>query len=166
MDFLGAYSRWEDGSNTVTDIEAWESTLTLFAIALGSFLVFAHPCVRIGRSGVWLKNPLVDTFLPWAKIEEVKFDGMYPRIRAEGRWYRLYGLESSTLDYIRGRESKLEEPLSGALVDARGGSWSKSRIVKRPSVLDPWFLGLFGIAFSYVAWVVVAYYWHHAVPSS
>lgn len=137
----------------------------------GELSGLAHSCVKTGQSGVWLKNPFMDIFLPWANIEEVKFDGTYPKIRAEGRWYRLYGVESSTLDHMRGRESKLKDPLDRALVDldralvdARAGSRSQSRIVKRPSVLDPWFLLLCGIAFGYVAWAVIAYY--QTVPSS
>jgi hypothetical protein len=76
--------------------------LFFFGLSVAGFALWAVPCVRTAPGAVRVVNPLTTWTIPAESLGSLREGFMFPRLDSGGRVIRLWGLERSVLDTMRG----------------------------------------------------------------
>lgn len=123
LDPLNAYtpSQASNGARLETDLVVIH--LFFAALSVGGFALWAVPLVRTAPGVVQVVNPLTTWTLPAECLESLREGVMFPRLAFGEHVVRLWGLERSVADTMRGH---IVVPTAGS--DAGGNT------ATRPSV--------------------------------
>ncbi|GAA4117643.1 hypothetical protein GCM10022415_15730 [Knoellia locipacati] len=102
LDLLHAYTSPQSSDDAGLDGELVAIHLLFAGLSVGGFALWAVPHVRTGPGVVQVINPLTRWVLPPECLETLREGIMFPRLKFGDRVVRLWGLERSVADHLRG----------------------------------------------------------------